>query len=191
VESPSGDWKFAAVSVGESDSSHFREHLTEQVSDPLRSILSAHSKHPLPEDRRIDQGVTPQNVADARKALDQLPNRVVLYKSDPARHERRQTVVHGREMKALKIRHVSRDVEWEYLTLSILQHFVPVKPALKHEATLRRPISFAHHIMIRPHVTDGHPQVQNGFFFLLWECWFTLKLPDEGGQKIRHAAAPL
>jgi hypothetical protein len=62
-------------------------------------------------------------------------------------------------MKALKIRHVTGDMERKYLPLSILQHFVPVKPSLKHEATLRWPISFAHHIVIRPHFTHSHGKI--------------------------------
>jgi hypothetical protein len=48
------------------------------MGDLLRNFLSPHCDHPLPEGRCIDQGVTPQNDAEATEATDQFSHRIAL-----------------------------------------------------------------------------------------------------------------
>src|SRR3954447_396978 len=101
------------------------------MGDPLSSVLTAHSDHPL-ANRRINESVTPQDVAEAREAPDQLSNRIVLDNGDLALYQRRQIVVHCPEMKALKIGYVAGYVKRKYLSLPVVQNFVPLEPPIQH-----------------------------------------------------------
>jgi hypothetical protein len=46
-------------------------------------------------------------------------------------------------MQALKIGHVTGDMERKYLPRAVFHDFVAMEPSVEHEAALRRPVALA------------------------------------------------
>jgi hypothetical protein len=161
------------------------------MGNPLRTVLCTHSNHPLPEDRRVNERVTPQNISKTRKAPDQFSHPIVLDKSHRTLHYRCQIVIHRSEMEALKIGDVAGNVKCEYLTLPTIHDLVALKPSFEDEAALGWLIPLADHIVLRTHFANGNTKTEDCLLFLTRERRFTLKLSNEGAQSMTHVSGSL
>jgi hypothetical protein len=69
-------------------------------------------------------------------------------------------------MQAVQVRDVAGNVERQNLACAVLQYFVAVQPSVEHKTALRRLISLAYNVMVRPHLPNSHRQAENRFPFL-------------------------
>ena len=75
-----------------------RPHAHQQLADEMRKMAlgraAPHAHHPLPEHRRVDERLAPEQVTKARVAADQATQVVMLDEGQRAGDQGRQAVVH-------------------------------------------------------------------------------------------------
>src|SRR3954453_16731513 len=91
------------------------------MREPLLCRSAADIDDPLAEDRRIDEGLTPEPLRDEGTRSRQGPQGFVRVESDRALGGRPDVVVHHLQMQALQVRDVSRDVDRENLALPLIR----------------------------------------------------------------------
>ena len=96
-------------------------HLAEQMRCSLEPRPPAEADDPFPEDRAVDQGLSPERGGDRRTFLAELPDRLMGDEGELAIDRRREAVVHDIDMKTMQIRNVARNVEGDDLTLALDQ----------------------------------------------------------------------
>src|SRR5215207_5882359 len=131
------------------------------------SLAPTQVEDPLPEYRRIDQGVAPERIANARTAPDQIAHGLVRDEQRLARSERAEAVVHHVDMETLKVGDVARDVEREYLALAGLSQLVAVGEAVEDQAALGRAVALPHKVLTRTDRLDGPAQLSEHVLLVL------------------------
>jgi hypothetical protein len=84
-------------------------------------------------------------------------------------------------MKGLHVWNVASDMEGEYLARAGFQYLVAAKPAIEHEAALRRPISLTDHVAIGAHLPDSDGKIENRRLFLIGERGDAFELAQQRG----------
>src|SRR4051794_24841866 len=114
------------ITVGQAHGLEAHVQLTQEMGHPPVSLAPTQIEDPLPEHRRIDQGLAPERVANTRTAPDKIANGLVWDEHHLGCAKRAEAVVHHVEMETLKVGHVARNVERENLSLAVLGLLVAV-----------------------------------------------------------------
>src|SRR5215210_974822 len=112
-------------------------------------------------------------------ALAKLTRDLMLDKPHLGRRDRAQAVVQNREVKALQVGDVARDVEAHDLALALTRELIHAGEAFEHEARPRRTIPLAHDILVCPELGYLHRQVREGLALLVSQREDALQLADE------------
>src|SRR5947209_17791025 len=107
-----------------------------------------------------------------------------------ALHQRAEIVVHRPEMQALQVGDIAANMEGEYLARAAFQDLVAAKPAVEHEAGLRRTIPLADDVVICAHLPDGDGKIENRCLFLSGKAGDAFEFSNERIEDVRHVLAP-
>jgi hypothetical protein len=152
------------MSVCEADSSHAGHYLTEQVSDAALSISPSNARHPFPEHGRIDQGVAPEQEANSRAALKQVPHDLMPDKHNVGTNHRAKAVVHALHEKALQVWNIAGNVEGHYLPLPLRNVLVAAENAALHERRAVRLVPLVNNGFAGRQLAAGAAQVPQLLF---------------------------
>ena len=118
------------------DRSQPHQQLAQQMRHAGRRLAPADIDHPLAKDRRIDEGIAPEQVAKTRMVAHQAAQVVMLDEGELARDQRAQAVIHHAQVQALEIGDVAADVERQDLPLALGGDVVAAGEALDDKAAL-------------------------------------------------------
>src|SRR3954447_25030172 len=129
------------------------------MGHPPVSLASTQVQYPLPEHRRIDQGLAPERVANTRTAPDKIAKGLVRDEHHLAGGQRTEAVVHHVEVQALQVGNIARDVERKDLALAGFGQLVAISKAVEDQAALGRAVALAHEVLPGTDRLDGPAQL--------------------------------
>jgi hypothetical protein len=135
--------------VGKTDGSYPDYQLAQQVRNTAIGLAPADIGHPFAENGCVDERHPPEGIGDVRALCAYFEQRLMLYKCDPAGADRGQRAVKLCEMDALQVRKVAGYLERQYLPPAFAGHLEPASHSAEQETGARRPVAFAHDVLVR------------------------------------------
>ena len=114
------------------------QQLAQHVRHAGRRLAPANIDHPLPEDRRIDQGVAPEQASETGMVAHEIAQIVMLDEGELARDQRAEAVIHHLQVQALQVGDVAAHVEGQDLPLALGRDIVAAGEALDDAGSIRR-----------------------------------------------------
>ncbi len=158
---------------------------------PRQRIAPPDIRHPLPEDRGIDQRILPHRQRQPRIALEDAAERVMRDHRDAGRRQRRDAVVHALQEKALRVENVAGKMKGDDLAPSVGQRVEAADDAFEEQVAIGRPVAFVDQLAVggRRH----HPRVQplHDVELRLAELQVAVQLARQrAGESLGHGRLP-
>jgi hypothetical protein len=149
------------------------------VGDPRERVSPPDARHPLSEDRSLNERSAPERGCYSRMALAEVAQGLVLDKTNSGRCDRTQAVVQNPEMQALKVGNVTGNVKSQDLALALNGDLVAAREAVQHHAAAGWTVLFAHDVLIRPEIGDLYRQAYERASLLIGKRKDAVELADE------------
>src|SRR4051812_3881872 len=111
-----------------------REHLAQQMRNPGLRLPATEVQHPFPEYRGVDEAPAPESAIDPRELVAELAQRLMRDERDLTKADRHQTGIQTLEMQALKVGHVTGDMEAQDLPAARASELEPTGCAIEDHA---------------------------------------------------------
>src|SRR5215211_3026818 len=137
------------------------------MGHPPVSLAPTQIEYPLPEHRRINEGIAPERIANARAAAHEVADGLVRDEPRLGCAKRAEARVHHVDMQALQVGNIARDVEREYLPLPFMGQLVAVDKALQNQAALMRAVALPHEVLTGTNGLNGPTQLTEHILLVL------------------------
>src|SRR3954471_10577405 len=95
------------ITVGQAHGLEAHVQLTQEMGHPPVSLAPTQIEDPLPEHRRIDQGIAPERIGNARTAAHEVADGLVRGEQRLGCAKRAEAMVHHVDMQALQVGNIA------------------------------------------------------------------------------------